>query len=920
MLAAVLLGSGGAAWAQSAVCSNTPDSNQRISCTEGTSSTSDVDLDLDDVDISTTARNVSGIGVRVNHRGTGEIDVTFRDGSITTSGDSAMGIEIWHRGTGGVDLDVGSSLITTKGEGDGTHGIYGRSKNGIVNIKVRDSDVLTSGQQSHGIHTIKIRETGNMYIGVTGGSVATSGNGAYAVYADHSGTGDIMISTEGSSIETSGGSEVVYFPGTSFEETYVIPSEAIFGWHQGTGDIDIGVAGGSVTASGSGASGINALYWGTGNAGNIDIDVRDASITSARHGILARNLLATGNVDIRVAGGSITASSGYGIWGYILPAGDLDIDVRDGTAIRSEENTGIYGQLDGVGDLGIQVVGSSITAALRAIYGQHRNAGALDIDVRDSTLVSENHGIYGWHRGAFAGDLGIRVVGGSITVSDDSAYGIYGRHSGTGNLDISVTGGSVTTSGAGAHGIHARHEGTGSIAVELRDATVHASGTDAHGVQVGYLDADGVVQGVAGFDADGYRQQTVTVNSEARGGSGDGAGIFLAGGGRVVVGPHGRVGADSGIAVRAAGRGPDGQPGPLSVDLTLNARPLQEVLGDGRIVNDDGPTELTVNGVMLSDSATGATDMWAPNGAWDVTARAAEDGIETVQVYAPRAALYESLPGLLLRLDAGAPVQRPEEPAWAQVGYGAGSGEAQRSQTGASYDFDRIEARAGTSRAWGDFGGSVWLRHMQSEVKVDSPSGPGELELHGAGAGVTAHWRGAGNLEISGEVSLTDFDVDADSVRHGRLARDVGAELWQVRLAAGYHLEQANGLTLLPRAWAWHAEADLDDFTDATGARVRYADESRTAVGLGLRAELAQAESLLHGSLDVEHVFEGEETAVGVSGHRLASESEKTRVWVGMGGQLWRGEHVTLRGGLRLGDPGGRNQEVSASLSLGGRF
>ena len=71
-----------------------------------------------------------------------------------------------------------------------------------------------------------------------------------------------------------------------------------------------------------------------------------------------------------------------------------------------------------------------------------------------------------------------------------------------------------------------------------------------------------------------------------------------------------------------------------------------------------------------------------------------------------------------------------------------GRGEPQRSRVGASYDFDRIDTAAGISRDWGDgFGGSAWLRRVHGEVKADVPVGPAEMELHGVGVGVAAHWR-----------------------------------------------------------------------------------------------------------------------------------------------------------------------------------
>ena len=61
---------------------------------------------------------------------------------------------------------------------------------------------------------------------------------------------------------------------------------------------------------------------------------------------------------------------------------------------------------------------------------------------------------------------------------------------------------------------------------------------------------------------------------------------------------------------------------------------------------------------MLHDGASGATGLEAPNGAWDVTLLEKPTVTGRIfshndfnAVYAPRAAVYEALPGLLLRLN-----------------------------------------------------------------------------------------------------------------------------------------------------------------------------------------------------------------------------------------------------------------------------
>ncbi len=128
----------------------------------------------------------------------------------------------------------------------------------------------------------------------------------------------------------------------------------------------------------------------------------------------------------------------------------------------------------------------------------------------------------------------------------------------------------------------------------------------ASGVHVGVVNADGMVERVAGVDDEGYRRQTVNLNGRVFGGSGDAAGVFLAGGGRVYIGPRGTLGADSGIAIRTTGDNPK-----LYVDMNLDGRQLHKVIGNSWIIND----------VKLHDGATGATGNSAPNVAFDVSIR-----------------------------------------------------------------------------------------------------------------------------------------------------------------------------------------------------------------------------------------------------------------------------------------------------------
>ena len=116
---------------------------------------------------------------------------------------------------------------------------------------------------------------------------------------------------------------------------------------------------------------------------------------------------------------------------------------------------------------------------------------------------------------------------------------------------------------------------------------------------------------VATLDEDGYRRQTVMINGRVYGGSGEGAGVWLAGGGKVYIGPQGTVGAQSGIAIRETGDTPGANPGDpairpkLYVDMNLDGRRVARVIDDDWIINDGGETTIVVNNVKLHDGATG---------------------------------------------------------------------------------------------------------------------------------------------------------------------------------------------------------------------------------------------------------------------------------------------------------------------------
>ena len=236
------------------------------------------------------------------------------------------------------------------------------------------------------------------------------------------------------------------------------------------------------------------------------------------------------------------------------------------------------------------------------------------------------------------------------------------------------------------------------------------------------------------------------------------AGIHIVGDGEVHIGAQGSIEAASGIAILATD--PSGEPPALRVNMDLDGRRMSQVIGNNWIINDGGGTTLVLNGVTLHDGTTGVVPgAVAPNGAFNVqfetvgglqaqaggSVRIREEGVRVLdrtdpdpanwvisdpeagviadrdfstadfietqpepteptppmfmEEYAPRAALYEALPDVLLRLQhrdaVRAPRSRPERSQWIRVTGRTGSQDFKRSTVGGEYDLDYFEIEAG---------------------------------------------------------------------------------------------------------------------------------------------------------------------------------------------------------------------------------
>ena len=755
----------------------------------------------------------------------------------------------------------------------------------------------------------------------------------------HNGQGTITVIANNSNIKTTG-----------------VFAHAIIGWHLGTTGVDnnvnIDVRNTVITTTGDQSAGILGLHDNAGAVGVIDIDVQGGAITTM--GIASAGISGwskgVGAINIHVQGGSITTTGDQstGIYGSNEGAStdnDITIDVRNAVITTTGDlSDGIIGLHDNAGAEGyvdIDVQGGAITTmGIQAggIRGQSKGVGDVTIDVRDVTIMTKStdlHPTYG------------------VTYST----GIFGNHENIGNIDINAHDGSaITTTGAGAHGIVAYHLGTmDSRSIEVTiGGTVNASGMNAHGVQIGRLTAQGEV------DADGYRRQTVRVNGPVWGGSGEAAGVFLADGGRVYIGPDGSVGADSGIAILAAGVTPK-----LYLDMNLDGRQVTDVINDDWIINDGGETTIVVNGTTLHDGAMGATANVAANGAWNVMMR--EEGVIVVdrsdpanwvisnpttgvvadrdfsavdfneipsslnnspvftEVYAPRAALYEALPGFLLHLNGGGGLARerlrsPDSPVRFRLSGSTGSHAPDHATVGSEFDFNHLTAQVGLDVAISEnLTSLISLHQVTGSADVSAPTGGGEIETKGIGASLEVFWRGANGYYANGGFSLTDYDMDITSGDRsvGILEIDAAARGNSLAIETGRRLRLNEKMTLTPRAWLARSGVSMDKFTDAVNSRVSFTDAEGFTGGVGVTAETARSweggASSLRGWLEIEQTLSSAGTLADVSGEKLESESSKPRLLLSLGGD-YRMDRFSVGGEISVGDLGSDDTQYAGQL------
>ena len=886
-----------------AVCNNTPTSpGERIECTESAGSTANIDINLEGYSVETTEETEHGIYAK--HEGDGDIEISLEP-----------------------HIDPNNLMITTNDisttAGQNTHGIFGyHTGDGDITINADTVDIETQGQYGHGIYSWHSGSAGDLKTYVWDSTITImdeNATGIFSLIGQH-GAGDIYVEfkkIDSQSLPT------IYTKGRATDGIKAINQG------DGEGETRVVVNNAKIDTEGSAAHGVNAWRDGANDGyGKVYIDITDSEITT------------NGDSGLTIYG----RTSASTVPGY---ENDLIIKVRGSTLITNGTRAvGVFANSQTSGLLHIDLDNVTIKTTATELYQESHTA---------------SHGVFAYKSTSDTGHILVETTGGEIITQGKLSYGIFALQTGTGagvnDIDVTTTNTDITTHGEGAVGIYARHQsGVGSMRVVVTGGEIRTYSEDVSAIQFGRFSV-GAIADVAELGTDVYRKHTAIIDSKVLGSSGDAAGVYLWGGGKVIIGPGGTVGADSGVAIRATGDTANPMP-KLYVDINLNGRQVADVIGDDYIINDGGETTLLINGFLLHDGVTGNTGVTAPNGAWDVTMRddghtvdtstdpwtvsarststitdrdfSADDFNEEVstrvleEIYAPRAALYEILPDFLLRLTSPCSLP-PDSTTWVRSSGGSGSYYPERSTIDSKYGFNRIEVDAGRNVSLDEeIKGWISGRYVRGSADVSSPTGGGDLDAEEIGASIGARWQDANNYYVAGCFSLSDYSIDIFSDTRGRLKSGVGGYGNFLTFETGRRIAFGETAHLTPRAWLARSEVSVDKFTDAVDSRVSFSDSERLTGGVGMMAETTRtwggSELSLQGSLGIERIVRGAQTFTNVSGEQLNMKSAKDSALLALSG-VYRRSSFSLSAGISVREGSNSDsRDYSGSLNWEMRF
>ncbi len=545
----------------------------------------DIDIDVKDAAIETQGFNSNGVFGYRTGGGSGNINIDVRGGSVTSKGLGLYGVHAWARnsdGTGDIEMVVAGAVVTM--ERRLASAIFAENAGtGDLVVKVSDGAVARAdGERSIGVRAVH-GGNGGIILDLSGETViAVEGGDSAGVQAYHTATR--AVANENTTIDMTIGA------GARISAPFASGVQGRLGGSN-TAGVAISHAG-SIRARDTGilawaslSSGIEILRLAdhegmrepmihvvsggdiTVGAGVMDAYVRefaagtDEVLSAGERAVLGA--IEAEDSDALEAALAALPGTYADAWkararGF-LSARDLSMtDQSQAVTITAEEREADRAMFEilGIPRAGIRAMAIDHERISGYIRISDQDPAILAIDAASRTpeqraTLQEQRALSAAERkvleaSLLGGDLeaALEALSADYTEAEKRGIRLRATYYNEGDIRVDVTGGTILSEG---DGVHARYilpnDRNGAITVTV------AKGASVSGGRNGiYVGSAGLVEG-----SDALRDQSVTVNGRVSGGTG--AGVYMKGGGRLMVGAAGVVGATSGVGVLADGSG-----------------------------------------------------------------------------------------------------------------------------------------------------------------------------------------------------------------------------------------------------------------------------------------------------------------------------------------------------------------------------
>ena len=893
-----------------------------------------------DLDVSSITASQDGIYIerRPTDRNDGTIDLTVKSDSITATGGAGIFIQ---QNKGATNVKVGDEMaphtqtsITSGGGGDA--GIYMLTQDGNDTVEVHNVNILqtnTGGNSSSfpsGIRVLKQGE-GDINIDFRGGSLEVMGKFGGGIVADHdnhspslnapSPTGNININVQRATITTpdgytGGGCNGACSPGifARIQKDAVATQES---------DITITTQDTDITTSGRKSRGTYVQNYASGDV-KVEHIGGSTTINHFARGIFVDNY-GTGDIEIITDGHTITTtrtgSTGRGASDGIradqnhdTDRGKMDITVGGDIRVDSPSFHGVrFGGLSS---------GAPVYVA-NVLDGFREQTVNVDAAISTAGVALGMHGggrVVIGPKGSLESGKGIVILS-SGTVPEDSTDPmnvIPAIHPDL-HLTMHLDGRSVREVLKGNHAWIINDGGTTTIVVSGTEKDndgnpVEVLLHDENGVAVddmnnavvvhnGVYDLTMVLEGEDVSDyTDADPMNWVKTGAATGQGRDFSTADFTEHEVRCPPGQRGRP-PNCSLPPPPVLQCPDGQTGfpPNCEELTVEMCPEGEV-GTPPDCEPEPEPEL--------DEMPEPDDMEPP-------------GHEFVETFAPRAAIYEALPGLLLGMNSASQgLMMEKRSAWIRAVGSRGSMEADRSTVGQDSDtrWNGVQiGKAFTANERTDVAFALHSLAGEADVDAETRGGDVDIDALGASAAVRYH-RDAFYLRAEAAASRYDIDMRSDRDTVGTLKNGGDATGAWFMVEAGRHVRWGG---LVPKVWLSRSSLSVDDFTDSVGAEISVSSTDTTRLGVGV---LVQRENVTQGGILALEADIGVSTAIGdsttdvdVSGTRLSARAQEERLHLGLGASF-DAEHYLLSANVAFQGSGSDDSQVSAGLNASMRF